>query len=107
LLRLNLRPFKALGGDLDELAAACLETGRRSWGTQAELQLAWDHFITACRAGFWPGLALVDVEAFTSWLQANEFPPVYHSERYRSLYHPAYRLVADDVRKQHAGWMQL
>jgi hypothetical protein len=55
LLRLNLRPFKALGGDLDELAAACLETGRRSWGTQAELQLAWDHFINACRERSWPG----------------------------------------------------
>lgn len=107
LLRLNLCPFKAAGGGLNELAAACLETGRRSWGTQAELQLVWGHLIIACRECSWPDLALDDVEAFTSWLQANEFPPVHHSERYRRLYRPAYRLVAADIglEGQIPGWV--
>jgi len=36
------------------------------------------------------------VEIFTEWLDANEYPAVHHSERYRSLYRPAYRLVAAD-----------
>jgi len=41
LLRLNLRPFKAAGGDLKALTTACLKTGQRAWGTPAELQQTW------------------------------------------------------------------
>jgi hypothetical protein len=98
LVRLNLRPFKASGGNLDELETACLETGRRSWGSQAELQLAWAHFISACQEPSWPSLAMDDILAFDAWLQAMDFPPVHHSEAYRTLYRPAYRLVAANIR---------
>ena len=61
LLRLNLRPFKARGGHLDGLVAACLETGLRPWGIPSELQLAWEGVTAACREHSWPGLALVDI----------------------------------------------
>ena len=98
LLRLNLRPYKVQGGHLDSLVATGLDTGRRIWGTQAELQLAWEGFTAACRERSWPGMALDNVDAFSSWLEANDFPPVHHSERYRSLYRPAYRLVAAEIR---------
>jgi hypothetical protein len=98
LLRLNLRPFKADGGHLDRLVTACLETSRASWGTQADLQQTWEGFAKGCRERLLPGLALDPVESFTSWLEANGFPPVHHSERYRSLYRPAYRLVGVDAR---------
>jgi hypothetical protein len=94
LLRLNLRPFKAEGGRLDELVDACLETSRRSWGTLTDLQQTWESFATGCREQPMPGLALEDVKSFSSWLEANGFQPVHHSERYRVLYRPAYRLVA-------------
>jgi hypothetical protein len=96
LLRLNLRPFKGQGGDLEELVTACLETARHLWGTQAELEQAWEGFTVACRERSWPGLALNDVQSFTSWLETNSYPAVHHSERYRSLYRPAYRLMAAD-----------
>jgi hypothetical protein len=98
LLRLNLRPYKAQGGLFDELVTACLETGRRLWGTQAELQQAWKGFSGMCRKNPLPGLALEEVETFNAWLEANGFPAVHHSDRYRSLYRPAYRLVAADAR---------
>ncbi len=97
LRRLNLRPFKAAGGDLDVLTSACLETSRRAWGTQAELQLAWNHWNTANKQNLWPGAASEDIAAFTSWLRANGFPAVHHSEKYRHLYRPAYRLVAAEI----------
>ena len=100
LLRLNLRPFKARGGHLDGLVTACLETGLRPWGIPSELQLAWEGVTAACREHSWPGLALVDIEIFTSWLQAKGFPSVHHSERYQGLYRPAYRLVAAGIRLQ-------
>jgi hypothetical protein len=94
LLRLNLRPFKAAGGSLEALTAACLETAHRPWGTRNELQQAWEAFIDSCRAGSWPNWTFQEVETFTSLLREKEFPPVHHSDRYRELYHPAYRLVA-------------
>ncbi|MBN2147809.1 MAG: hypothetical protein JW726_10490 [Anaerolineales bacterium] len=97
LLRLNLRPFKAIHGDLQALTAACLQTGQRPWGTQAELQQAWEHCLSACRQNHFPGLQLGDMLTFAAWLQANDYPPVHHSEGYRALYLPAYRLVAADI----------
>jgi len=93
LLRLNLRPFKAEGGRLDRLITACLETSCRTWGTQADLQQAWESFTEGGRERPLSGLALEDVKSFTSWLEANGFPPVHHSERYRVLYRPAYCLI--------------
>lgn len=96
LLRLNLRPFKAAGGSLEGLTAACLETACRPWGTQDELQQAWTCFVDFCKAGSWPSLTLQELETFTSLLRENNFPPVHHSERYRELYQPAYRLLAVD-----------
>jgi hypothetical protein len=69
LLRLNLRQCKAAGGSLEVLTAACLETARRPWGTQDELQQAWEAFVDSCRAGSWPDWTFRDVETFTSLLQ--------------------------------------
>ncbi len=100
LLRLNLRPFKAAGGRLDELATGCLEAGRCSWGTPAELKLTWDLMTTAIREDSLSGLVLADIVAFTAWLEEKVFPPVHHSERYRKLYRPAYRLVTAEFREQ-------
>lgn len=105
LLRLNLRPFKAAGGHLDELLHACLETGRRSWGGPAEFQAVWEQCVAVCSTHPWPGLDWDTIATFTAWIGVQGFPPVHHSERYRSLYRPAYRLVAGDVRLQ--GQMQL
>jgi len=96
LLRLNLRPFKAAGGSLEALTTACLETARRPWGTQDELQQVWECFVDACIAGSWPSVTLQQVDILTSLLQENKFPPLHHSDRYRELYQPAYRLVAAD-----------
>jgi hypothetical protein len=94
LLRLNLRPYKAAGGGLEDLAEACLETGRRAWGTQGDLEIAWRDLLAGWRKQPRPGMSLEDYEAFTYWLESQGFPAVHHSEPYRSLYHPAYRLVA-------------
>ena len=100
LLRLNLRPFKAARGVIEDLATACLRTSLSSWGTLVELQTAWNGFSAACREYTWPGVKLEEINAFTTWVEAQGYPPVHHSERYRSLYRPAYRLVALDFKLQ-------
>jgi hypothetical protein len=93
LLRVNLRTYKAQGGQLDELASACLETARRVLDTQAELHKAWEEVVMAFRDRSWTGLAVEQIEIFTTWLEGVGYPAVHHSDEYRALYHPAYRLV--------------
>ena len=93
LLRLNLRPYRAAGGLLEQLSAACLAAGDEKWGTQADLRQTWDEVLRVCRLGAWQGFSWEACQAFTLWLQAHGFPPVHHSEAYRQLYRPAYRLV--------------
>lgn len=91
--RLNLRPFKARGGDVELLIAACLQAAERTWGTPEELRAAWATFVAVCQAGQWQVFALPEVLAFSVWLTDHGHPTVHHSARYREAYEPAYRLV--------------
>jgi len=100
--RVNLRPLKARGGDVERLIAACLETAGRTWGTPDELRAAWATFVEMCRAGRWAAFSLTDVLALpapgaqaqvSERLAAEGYPPVHHSTAYRQAYQPAYRLV--------------
>jgi hypothetical protein len=91
--RVNLGPFKARGGDVERLLAACLETARRAWGTPAEVQAGWTTFVEMCQAGRWTALALADVLALSERLAADGYPPIHHSAAYRQTYRPAYRLA--------------
>jgi len=92
--RVNLRPFKARGGDVERLIAACLETAGPTWGTPAELRAAWATFVELCRSGRWVAFPLAGVLALADRLEAEGYPPVHHSTAYRQAYRPAYRLAA-------------
>jgi len=91
--RLNLRPFRAREGDVEQLTAACLRTAGQVWGTLDELRAAWATFVELCRAGQWPDF-LPEVLAFSAWIEDGGYPVAHHSPRYREANRPAYRLVA-------------
>lgn len=92
LARVNLRAYKASGGEMDELAAACLQATRCAWGTPDDLRQTWTAWVKIGRAR--PAALPGDVvSTFSRWLEQHEYPAVHHSERYRELYRPAYRLV--------------
>jgi hypothetical protein len=93
LARINLRPYKALGGDVDPLIAACLEAAQCAWGTPDDLRQVWSAFVEICRAEPAPAYSFDEVSAFSRWLEEQAYPAVHHSENYRSLYRPAYRLI--------------
>jgi len=93
LVRLNLRPFKARGGDVEQLITACLQTAERTGGTPEELRAAWATFVELCRAGQWKVFPLPEVLALFVWLEEHRYPPVHHSAGYREASKPAYRLV--------------
>lgn len=95
LVRLNLRPFKARGGDVEWLIAASLDTAGQKWGTLDELRAVWGRFVEQCRAGKWrPHFHAAEVEALTAWLAEHGYPAVHHSAGYRNSSRPAYRVVA-------------
>jgi hypothetical protein len=93
LARVNLRPCKARGGDVDTLAAACLQAARCTWGTPTDLRQVWRAFVEICRVDPATAYPLDEVAAFSRWLEEQDYPSVHHSERYRELYRPAYRLI--------------
>lgn len=97
IVRVNLRPFKALNGNLEGLSAACLDTGHRKWGTVHDLRLTWQRVLKACREnelGDWLSKDLREIEQL---VDINGYPPLHHSESYRKAYHPAYRLVTAEL----------
>jgi hypothetical protein len=95
--RVNLRPLKAGGGEVERLIAACLETAERSWGTPGELRTAWKAFVELCQSGRWPAFPLATMLTLTERLEAEGFPPMHHSSAYRLSYRPAYRLAARNL----------
>lgn len=119
--RIHLRPFLAAGGDPARLLEAFLATagdGAARHGTldptpisaerphadstlsdaasnssHAELRIALGALALAAASGRlpWPR---EDVAAFIDDRIAEGFPAVHHSETYRQIYRPAYRVVA-------------
>jgi hypothetical protein len=96
LFRVNLRPFKACGGDPDRLSDACLEAAKARWDRPNDLRAAWAAVAAACQGGRWAHLR--EAAAFSTWLDAQGYPAVHHSPRYREAYRPAYRLISDAAR---------
>ena len=94
LSRVNLRPYKARGGEVEALVEACLEAAGSTWGTPDDLRQAWATFVVMCRTDPATAFRLDEVLAFSGRLEAQGYPVLHHSQRYRDLYRPAYRLVS-------------
>jgi len=99
LARVHLRPYLAGGGSLDDLASAFI-------GTAAAYPAAPDKLAKFCAclgdlatAG---GIAFQRdvVERFFDDLKQRGYPAIRHSDTYRTLYQPAYRVVAIDLLKK-------
>jgi len=96
LFRVNLRPYRNLGGRAENLAQACLGTAAEFSSPQPareRIQPLWEAFLRQPGASC-PSLAGDDVQDFSAWLKVNAYPAVHHSTAYREIYRPAYRLVS-------------
>ena len=92
--RLNLRPFKARGGDPARLLEACLRTTFQRWGTPEDLKRAWDTFSSLVREGVCPSISPGRIDILTRYLILHNYPSMRHSTMFRRGYAPAYRVVA-------------
>jgi hypothetical protein len=100
LARVYLWQFMEANGEVEWLVGACLETGKRSWGTVEQLRQVWKKIVESGSQGHFSRFERGDLAAFDELVGAGDFPVLHHSIEYQKLYKPAYRLVAFDLLKR-------
>ncbi len=102
LVRVNLRPFVAQEGDLDQLLDAFIASAVQGRGTvrrmKVVLRLAVSYVQCAGRGELAPELAELSAE-----MAAAGYPAIHHSDAYLEAYQPAYRVVEEAIASAH-GW---
>ncbi len=93
LARVHLRAFLAQGGSIDDLAAAFVKTATTWEPARGKLEKFCGCLGDLAQAEGIP-FARAEVEAFFADLAARGYPAIRHSQAYRDLYRPAYRVVA-------------
>ena len=96
IVRVNLRPYLAAGGDLAALAAAFTRTARVYRGSQARLRAYLACVERMARAGRLPPEA-ADVRPYFAQMRRRGYPTPAHSPRYVQAYRPAYRVVLREL----------
>ena len=93
LARVHLRTYLENGNDIDHLAAAFVDTANSYPAAPDKLAKFCGCLGDLAAAGGIP-FARDNVESFFADLAARGYPAIRHSQTYRDLYHPAYRVVA-------------
>ena len=92
LIRINLRPYLAMNGDIDSLAEAFAQTSNNFQQSEKALETDLTLFISAVRKKKIP-LSLDTVQSYIRRMRKEHFPAVHHSPQYEETYKPAYRVV--------------
>jgi hypothetical protein len=87
IVRVHLRPFLATGKSHKILFDAFLRTAKEYQGKLSTLEQYWK---IAVSMGHFP---VVDMDEFIQRIKAQEYPAAHHSDEYKKLYRPAYRVV--------------
>ena len=96
IVRINLRPYLANGGDPAALFEAFVRTGREYRGAGATLQRYWCYAERMATAGLL-AFAPEALQGFFAKMRAAGFPAVHHSPAYTTAYRPAYRVVLREL----------
>jgi len=92
LVRVNLRAFVEQGGDPKKLVDAFVTTANRFEASEKRLARYWGYLEAMAETGE----IAYDRRQLEEWLtemRTQGFPTVHHSNTYRKLYQPAYRVV--------------
>ena len=92
LVRLNIAPYKAAGGDPETLFRAMMKTAGEFKPAKSELLELLERVTKLSEQREIP----LDPEAFRNLLEEAEeygYPAYHHSEKYRTEYNPAYRVI--------------
>ena len=102
LVRVNLRPFVARGGDVTELLDAFVATAGEVRGDSGQMGEAIEIVVRWLRSDGLENLADA-LDRLGDELAPKGYPAIHHSEAYLEAYHPAYRVVTSERAAAH-GW---
>ncbi len=92
LVRVNLRPYKARGGDAATLIHAMLITAETYRGTRMKMFAYWGTIELMAEEKFLP-FKKKELEMYFKKRARERFPATHHSQTYERNYNPAYRVV--------------
>jgi hypothetical protein len=104
MVRVNLRPFAARGGDPDTLVEAFVSSANQERGTSRRMEVALKlgAIYLGCAGR---GQLAPEFKALAAELGDSDYPAIQHSEAYVEAYRPAYRVVLESLAADH-GWCE-
>jgi hypothetical protein len=95
--RLNLRPFRACGGRMEDVLTAFLESAKAFKGDEADFRSAWYSLGRQLKQQPLGRLTSDEWQRLDRMMSARRFPPVHHSATYQQARQPAYRVLTGDA----------
>ncbi len=92
MIRVNLRPFMRMNGDLDKLYTTMVESSKTEGSPEVFLTL-WGWFKELVETDGYK-FDRQTIQSYDSELAAEGPRPKHHTEPYREAYYPAYRVVS-------------
>lgn len=92
IVRLYINPFKARGFELKKLFDAFYRTAASYTASPRNLERYFNEIFLIEEKKILP-VNINDLKGYFFFNQKRNFPPVHHSDTYKSAYHPSYRLV--------------
>lgn len=92
LIRLNLGPFKAKGGNPEKLFEAMMQTAQTFQPDSKKIIQYWKGIERMAEENSIP-FRKTELDSFLSKMQEADFPAIHHSDKYLESYHPAYRVI--------------
>jgi len=93
LVRVNLRPYKARGGDKEMLLAIFVASARRFHAERRMFVAEWQDLGRRLRRGPILRLRYPDWVRLDRKASSDGYPAIDHSSKYERAYHPAYRVM--------------
>ncbi|HRF59894.1 MAG TPA: hypothetical protein PLH94_08280 [Fimbriimonadaceae bacterium] len=93
LLRVQLRPYRALGGDRDMLLALFVSSAERFRGDRRAFRATWDALGDRLARRPWHHLTSRAWKHLDRKVRSVGFPAIDHSPAYLQRYDPAYRVI--------------
>jgi len=91
--RLNLRPFKARGGKIDDILDAFLNSSRDYRSEPKAFTDAWAELGERLKKQGVGGVTHNEWQRLDGEMRKKNYPAVHHSEHYNKSYKPAYRII--------------
>ena len=91
-IRINLRPYKAQGGDVNALWRVFYASAPKIEPNVDRFGQLWERFCTCCKDGLFP-FSAEEAERVKEKMAPRRYPPKHHSPFYREANKPCYRVV--------------